>query len=87
MATITTTIDGETVRWRDKKRYLYPLSLIIPLLPFLAWDGATRTGLDIFWYAGPFWILIGIPIVDTLIGTDRGNPPEWAQPQLADDRY
>ena len=44
MATITSTIDGETVRWRDKKRYLYPLSLVIPLLPFLAWDGATRTG-------------------------------------------
>jgi alkane 1-monooxygenase len=87
MATITATVDGKTLRWRDKKRYFWPLALIVPLLPFLAWDGVNRTGWDIFWYSGPLWILVGVPILDTLIGVDRGNPPEWAQEQLAEDRY
>jgi len=87
MAAITTTIDGETVTWRDKKRYFWPLSLIVPLLPFLAYDGVQRTGWDILWWSGPLWILIGVPILDTLIGTDKDNPPDWAQDQLADDRY
>jgi len=37
----------------------------------LAWLGAAGTGLDVFWYTGPFWILIGIPIIDTLVGTNQ----------------
>lgn len=87
MATITTTIDGETVRWRDRKRWFYPLSLIVPLLPFLAWNGVNRTGWEILWWNGPLWILVGIPILDTIIGTDKGNPPDWAYEQLSDDRF
>ncbi|MCU0270061.1 MAG: alkane 1-monooxygenase [Acidimicrobiales bacterium] len=87
MPTLTTTIDGRTVHWRDKKRYYWPLSLIIPLLPFLAWDAVHRTGWDIFWWNGPFWILVGMPILDTLIGVDRDNPPDWAHDQLTEDRY
>lgn len=87
MAAISTTIDGERVTWRDKKRYLWPLALIVPLLPFGAYREATRWGLDVFWFLGPIWILVGIPIIDTIIGTERGNPPSWAEPALDGDRY
>jgi alkane 1-monooxygenase len=87
MPTLTTTIEGRTVTWKDRKRYFWPLSLIVPLLPFLAYDGVQRTGWDILWWNGPLWILIGIPILDTIIGTDKDNAPDWAYDELADDRY
>jgi len=87
MTAITTTIDGETVTWRDHKRYIWPLSLVIPLLPFLAYVGVERTGWNVLWWNGPLWILIGIPLLDTLIGTDKANAPDWAFDDLANDRY
>lgn len=87
MTTLTLVRDGQTVQWRDHKRYLWPLSLVIPLLPFMGWVGATLTGWDVFWWAGPFWILVGVPVLDTLVGTDRDNPPEWAYDELSSDRY
>ena len=87
MATITHTVDGRSETWRDPKRYLWPLSRIVPLLPLLAWVAVDATGWDAFWYAGPLWILVGVPVLDTLVGTDRGNPPEWAYGALDDDRY
>lgn len=87
MATITTIIDGTTETWQDKKRHLWPLSLIVPLLPFGAWLAVERTGWSGFWFMGPLWILAGVPVLDTIIGTDRGNAPEWAYDDLANDRY
>lgn len=87
MAAITAVVDGQKLTWRDHKRYLWPLALIVPLLPFGAEDAVQRTGWDLFWWSGPLWILVGIPILDTLIGTDKGNPPPWAEDQLANDRY
>jgi alkane 1-monooxygenase len=85
--TLTSTVDGRTVRWRDRKRRWYPLALIVPLLPFGAARWAERTDLDLFWYLGPIWILVGIPLIDLLVGTEKGNPPAWAEDQLEDDRY
>lgn len=87
MPTITATVEGQTKRWKDRKRLFWPLALIVPLLPFGAYREVMRWDLDLFWYLGPLWILIGIPIVDTLIGTDRHNPPPWAEPALESDRY
>lgn len=87
MAAITATVDGQTKTWRDRKRYFYPIALVVPLLTFGAWREATRWDMDIFWYLGPLWILVGIPIVDTIIGTEKGNPPTWAEPSLEQDRY
>jgi alkane 1-monooxygenase len=36
---------------------------------------------------GPIWILVLIPLLDLSFREDRSNPPEWAVPQLADDRF
>ncbi|MEZ5145304.1 MAG: alkane 1-monooxygenase [Acidimicrobiales bacterium] len=87
MPTLTTTENGKTVRWKDKKRWFWALSLVVPLLPFGAWDMVNRTGLDVFWYLGPMWILVGVPLLDALVGVDRSNPPEWAVDDLSNDRY
>jgi alkane 1-monooxygenase len=83
----TATIDGRTVTWRDRKRYLWLLGLVVPLLPYGAWREATRWDLDIFWWFGPIWILLLIPLLDWIFGSDRSNPPEWAIEQLSNDRY
>ncbi len=75
-----------TRRYRDRKKPLWALGLVVPLLPFgaAAWaDG----GSSLWWFLGPIWILVFMPILDTLIGRDRTNPPEWAVPQLEADRW
>ena len=84
---ITRTVDGRTTTWKDSKRYLWLLGLVVPLLPFGAAREAERFGLDVFWYLGPIWVLALIPLLDLVFGTDRSNPPEWAVEPLAADRY
>ena len=74
MAAITATVDGRTETWKDKKRWIWPVALLVPMLPFGAYREATRWGLDVFWFLGPLWILVFVPILDTIIGTDKGNP-------------
>ena len=87
MSTLTATVDGETVTFKDSKRYLWLLGLVVPLLPFGAAREARHFGIDAFWWMGPVWILVIIPVLDTLIGTDHRNPPEWAVDQLSADRF
>ena len=87
MKTLTSTVDGTEVRWRDKKRYLWMLGLIVPLLPYGAANWVRDSGWTGFYFAGPVFILVIIPLLDWVFGTDRSNPPDWAVEQLAEDRY
>jgi alkane 1-monooxygenase len=87
MKTLTSTVDGTEVRWRDKKRYLWMLGLIVPLLPYGAANWVRDSGWTGFYFAGPVFILLIIPLLDWVFGTDRSNPPDWAVEQLAEDRY
>ena len=73
--------------WRDGKRYLWPLGLLVPLLPFMAGGLATLTGLGVFWWLGPVFMYGLIPTLDTLVGSDAANPPESALPSLEADRW
>lgn len=73
--------------WRDRKRYLWALGLVVPLLPFGARSMVERTGWDGFWWMGPIRILVLVPILDTMFGTDPSNPPESAVPRLEADRF
>ena len=73
--------------WRDPKRRWWLAGLLVPLLPFLGAWLAWRTGWNALWWMGPIWILLIIPALDTLWGTDAANPPDWAVAQLEADRY
>ncbi len=57
------------------------------MLPFGAYRLATATGLDVFWWMGPIWIAVLMPLADTVFGVDRSNPPDWAVPQLEADHW
>ena len=39
--------------WRDPKRYLWLLGLIVPTLPFIAYGLVQLTGWPIMWWVGP----------------------------------
>ncbi len=76
-----------TTTWRDGKRSLWPLGLLVPTLPFMAWGLVAATGQGLFWWWGPFFAFALLPLLDTFVGADRGNPPEDAVPLLEQDRY
>jgi len=68
--------DAET-KWKDRKKYLWILGLVVPILPFRAAAHADSFG-GLFWWLGPIAVMVLIPILDLVFGTDRANPPESA---------
>ncbi len=93
MATLNPSVPGATVpegsteRWRDKKRYLWLLGLVVPSLAFLAWGLHALTGWSVFWYLGPIVVFGVVPVVDLVAGLDRSNPPDDMIEALEGDRY
>jgi alkane 1-monooxygenase len=79
--------ERERARWRDGKRYLWLLGLVVPLLPLIAWGLVEATGLGLFWWYGPVFIFVLLPVIDTLIGKDAENPPDSAIAWLEQDCY
>lgn len=86
MATASTSDISETA-WRDPKRYLWLLGLLVPLFPFISWGLAAATGLGIFWWTGPIVLYGLIPVIDLSVGKDTANPPQSALAWLEQDRY
>ncbi len=88
MSAVTADAQGtQGISWRDPKRYLWPLGLLVPLLPFVGWGLVEATGSGVFWWFGPFFLFVVMPIMDTLIGKDADNPPDGAIAHLEQDRY
>jgi hypothetical protein len=77
----------EVSRWRDSKRYLWLLGLVVPSLPFIAWGLVAASGISAFWFLGPALIFGVFPIIDPLRGVDESNPPESIVRWLEQDRY
>ncbi|CAM5320557.1 alkane 1-monooxygenase [Streptomyces tanashiensis] len=73
--------------WRDPKRLLWLLGLLIPSFPFLSWGLVAATGLHVFWWTGILVLYVIFPVVDHLIGKDSANPPDSAIAHLEQDRY
>ena len=71
----------------DRKRWLWPLGLLAPTLPFMAWGLVEATGLDVFWFWGPFFVFALMPALDVVAGVDLSNPREEDVPQLEADPY
>lgn len=77
----------DTVPWRDTRKPLWPLALLVPALPFVAWSLWHATGAGWAWWLTPAVVFGVIPVVDLLIGDDRENPPEEVVPALQADGY
>src|ERR1700726_614497 len=89
----TAVIEGATVyvrerpAWRDAKRYLWLLGLVVPTLPFIAYGLVQLTGLGAMWFFGPVLVFVIFPLADLAVGLDRTNPPDEAIKRLEADRY
>ncbi len=79
--------ERERVSWRDPKRHLWLLGLVVPTLPFLAWGLVEATGLGVFWFYGPVLVFGIFPLLDLAVGLDARNPPEEVIKRLEGDRY
>ena len=73
--------------WRDRKRYVWLLGLVVPTLVPMSWAAVAATGLGVFWWSGPLLMFVGIPLLDYLVGKDTENPPESALAWLEQDRF
>ncbi|WP_396445445.1 alkane 1-monooxygenase [Actinomadura sp.] len=73
--------------WRDPKRFLWLLGLLVPALPLAAWGLVGLTGLRLFWWFGLMAIFVVFPFFDRLFGEDPTNPPESAMERLEKDRF
>ena len=79
--------DGEAIHYVDRKRYLWALSVLFPLQPFIGIALHANTGNEA-WLVLPLLLnyVLG-PILDWLLGEDTNNPPEQVVMQLDRDRY
>lgn len=73
--------------WRDRKRYVWLLGLVIPTLVPMSWAAVALTGSGIFWWSGPALMFLLIPVLDFIVGPDSENPPDSALAWLEHDRY
>ncbi len=78
---------GSTEQWRDRKRHLWLVALVMPLLPFAAVLLHIRTGSSVWLWLGPIVILGVVPLLDLAAGLDRSNPPDALIAALEGDRY
>lgn len=74
-------------RWRDSKRYLWPLPVLLSFIPLLSWWLYAELGLEWTLWLSPIFFYVLIPIVEIAFGEDRSNPPREAIPHLRDDPF
>jgi alkane 1-monooxygenase len=81
-------------QWRDKKRHLWLMGLIVPtavlvMLPVVwalnqfGWQAAAQAP---FWI-GPFLVYVVLPLLDRKYGPDGENPPDEVMERLENDKY
>ena len=78
---------GSTEQWRDKKRYLWLIGLVVPSLAFVGYAAHTLTGWGVWFWIGPIVILVVVPAIDLIAGLDRSNPPDDVIEALENDKY
>ncbi|HET8560418.1 MAG TPA: fatty acid desaturase [Marmoricola sp.] len=78
---------GSTAQWRDRKRHLWLIGLVVPALAFVAFGMHTLTGWAVWCWLGPIVILGIVPAIDLVAGLDRSNPPDDVIEALEQDRY
>ena len=82
----STVPEGSTEVWKDKKRYLWLIGLVVPSLAFVAFGLYHLTGWGVWFWIGPVVILGIVPAIDLIAGLDRSNPPDDVIEQLENDK-
>lgn len=83
MATSTTGMAG----WRDRRRYWWLVSLLLPMLPLaglLAWRVSAA---EAWLWLTPAVVYGLVPLLDQCLGEDANNPPEALVATLEADRW
>jgi alkane 1-monooxygenase len=80
-------VEAATLTWRDGKRYVWPLGLLVPTLPLIALGLVEATGSGAFWFIGPVLLFGFFPLIDLWVGKDARNPPDDLIAWLEEDRY
>src|SRR6478736_7922395 len=83
----STVPSGSTELWKDKKRYLWLIGLVVPSLAFIGYGLWALTGWGVWFWIGPIVILVVVPAIDLVAGLDRSNPPDDVIEALEQDRY
>src|SRR5690348_1591738 len=83
----STVPEGSTEVWKDKKRYLWLIGLVVPSLVFIAIGVFAATGWGLILWLGPVIILGVVPAIDLVVGLDRSNPPDDMIEALERDKY
>ncbi len=78
---------GSTAHWKDGKRYLWLIGLVVPSLAFIGYGMHALTGWGVWFWIGPIVILVVVPAIDLVAGLDRTNPPDDVIEALEQDRY
>jgi len=78
---------GSTEQWRDNKRHLWLVGLVVPSLAFIAFGMFQLTGWSVWVWIGPIIILGVVPAIDLVAGLDRSNPPDDVIERLEQDKY
>ncbi|HEY4367783.1 MAG TPA: alkane 1-monooxygenase [Steroidobacteraceae bacterium] len=88
MAFVVQAADGATIRYVDRKRYLWIASLTAPIVPAAGVALYFATSGNPLAAAFPlFYTFVLVPILDAIFGEDTHNPPEEIVPLMAKDGY
>ncbi len=82
-----TSADGTAVVYIDRKRWLWSMSLLYPLLPFVGIGMHAQTGQQAWLLLSIAVTYVGGPLLDWLVGEDENNPPEEVIMALERDPY
>lgn len=75
------------ISYVDRKRHLWLLSVLFPLIPLVGMGLMSWTGREWTLWVPLIFVYAGIPLLDYLFPNDRSNPPEPVVPQLEADPY
>lgn len=83
----STVPEGSTEIWKDKKRYLWLIGLVVPSLAIVAALVYIVTGQTWIFWIGPIVLFVIVPALDFIFGFDSSNPPDDVIEQLENDKY
>ena len=87
MIFVAETKNGESVTFRDRKRYLWFFSVLTPTVPGLCALALLSGGSEFWAFIPLLFYYVGVPLLDTIVGEDDSNPPEEVVEKLSADNF